>query len=136
VALAGSNRRDTAAADQEDGVLTSEEISSLDLRGMEWVVLSACDTGIGEVLPREGVLGLRRAFQQAGAGTLIMSLWAVQDEAALEWMGNLYTARGEGMPTDRAVQNASVRMLERRRQAGRSTHPFYWGTFVAAGDWR
>jgi CHAT domain-containing protein/Tfp pilus assembly protein PilF len=136
LALAGSNNRDAAPVDAEDGILTSEEIASLGLHGVEWVVLSACDTGLGEVLPREGVLGLRRAFQLAGAESLIMSLWSVQDEAALEWMDNLYSGRGDGLSTAEAVRRAGVEMIERRRRAGRSTHPFYWGAFVATGDWR
>ena len=134
--LAGANHREAAGTEEEDGILTAEEIAAMDLSGVEWTVLSACDTGVGEVKTGEGVLGLRRSFQIAGVNTLIMSLWAVQDEAALEWMGNLYAARGDGMSTARAVQNAAVRMIERRREAGRSTHPFYWGAFVAAGDWR
>jgi CHAT domain-containing protein/Tfp pilus assembly protein PilF len=136
LALAGINRRDDAGGDLEDGVLTAEEIASLDLRGVEWVVLSACETGLGEVRPREGVLGLRRAFRVAGAGSLIMSLWSVQDEAAREWMRNLYGSRSDGQSTIDAVRRASVEMINTRRRRGRSTHPFYWGAFMAAGDWR
>jgi CHAT domain-containing protein len=136
LALAGFNQRETAGPDAEDGVLTSEEIASLDLAGVEWVVLSACETGLGEVRDREGVLGLRRAFETAGAGTLIMSLWSVQDEAALEWMGHLYRGRKNGLSTADAVRRSSTEMLEKRRLKGRGTHPFYWGAFVAAGDWR
>jgi CHAT domain-containing protein len=103
---------------------------------VEWVVLSACETGLGDVRPREGLLGLRRAFQVAGAGTLIMSLWSVQDEAALSWMRELYAARAAGLSTADSVRRADVEVLKARRTAGRSTHPFYWGAFVAAGDWR
>jgi CHAT domain-containing protein len=136
LALAGFNRRATAGEGVEDGVLTAEEIASMDLRGVDWVVLSACETGLGEVQPREGVFGLRRAFRVAGAGTLIMSLWSVQDESAREWMRHLYTGRSTGLSTADAVRRAGATMIEARRRKGRSTHPFYWGAFVAAGDWR
>jgi CHAT domain-containing protein len=134
-ALAGANRHDAQAA--EDGILTAEEITALDLRGVEWAVLSACDTGVGEVLPREGVFGLRRAFQVAGTRTVIMSLWSVQDESTRHWMRQLYEARlRHGHATADAVQAASLALLRERRSQLQSTHPFYWGGFVAVGDWR
>ena len=135
LALAGANRRDQAGSG-EDGILTAEEIASLDLSGARWVVLSACETGLGRVQAGEGVQGLRRSFEVAGAATLIMSLWSVEDAAARDWMERLYKGRLEGLPTDMAVRDASLGMIESRRKAGRSTHPFYWGAFVAAGDWR
>jgi len=137
LALAGANHRASAGAGEEDGILTAEEIAALDLSGAEWVVLSACETGVGEVQAGEGVLGLRRAFEVAGAGTLIMSLWSVDDEATREWMGALYEGRlMRRLETSAALRGASLAVLERRRAAGLSTHPFYWGAFVAAGDWR
>jgi CHAT domain-containing protein/tetratricopeptide (TPR) repeat protein len=136
LALAGANRRNETKNRGEDGILTAEEIASLDLTGVEWAVLSACETGVGKVQAGEGVLGLRRAFEVAGAGTLIMSLWSVQDEPAREWMKNLYAARLGGSSTAEAVRAASLRMIEARRKAGRSTHPAFWGAFVAAGDWK
>lgn len=137
LALAHANRRLAAPDGDDDGILTAEEICGLDLRGVDWAVLSACDTGTGEVRAREGVLGLRRAFQMAGAGTLILSLWSVQDEATRQWMRALYTARFEtGLETAEAVREASRRVLAARRLAGKSGHPYYWAGFVAAGDWR
>jgi CHAT domain-containing protein len=137
LALAGANRRDEARAraDEEDGILTAEEIASLDLRGVEWAVLSGCETGVGPVQTGEGVLGLRRAFEVAGAGTLVMSLWPVSDNDALAWIRRLYSGRLGGMSTAEAVRDAGVGMIEARRRAGAVTHPFYWGAFVAAGDW-
>ena len=68
--LAGANHRDVASPDDEDGVLTAEEVAALNLSGVEWAVLSGCDTGVGEVKAGEGVFGLRRAFQVAGARTV------------------------------------------------------------------
>ncbi len=137
MALAGANRRDAAASAGDDGILTTEEIAALDLRGVEWAVLSACNTGVGEVQMGEGVLGLRRAFQIAGARSLIMSLWPVADEPTRAWMQALYRARLLlGLGTADAVHHAHTTVLAARRARGESTHPFYWAGFVSAGDWR
>jgi CHAT domain-containing protein/tetratricopeptide (TPR) repeat protein len=138
LALAGANGRRESGGDlnREDGILTAEEIASLDLSGVEWAVLSACETGVGDIRPGEGVLGLRRAFETAGAGTLIMSLWKVQDDASRQWMRALYEGRRGGLSTVEAVRAAGLTLLETRRSEGKSTHPFYWGAFIAAGDWR
>ena len=109
----------------------------LDLDGVEWAVLSACNTGLGEIKAREGVFGLRRAFQIAGVRTVIMSLWQVDDESTRQWMRTLYQRRfTANRSTADAVRDASLTILEARRAQGQSTHPFYWAGFVAAGDWR
>lgn len=137
LALAGANRRREAVPGQDDGILTAEEISALDLAGVEWAVLSACETGVGEVEAGEGVFGLRRAFQVAGVRTVIMSLWEVEDQAARVWVRMLYRGRFEKrFNTAEAVHRACLDMLEGRRRNGESTHPFYWGAFIAVGDWR
>jgi CHAT domain-containing protein len=137
LALAGANRRVQARPQDEDGILTAEEIASLDLGGVEWAVLSACDTGVGEIRAGEGVFGLRRAFQVAGVRTLIMSLWPVDDEATSQWMMRLYRHRlVNGRATIDAVHNAGLDLLHSRRARHASTHPFFWAGFVAAGDWR
>jgi CHAT domain-containing protein len=137
IALAGANRRASARANEEDGILTAEEVSALDLSGVRWAVLSACDTGLGEIRSGEGVFGLRRAFQIAGAHTVIMSLWSVEDDATRQWMRALYEGRLQRtLSTADAVREASLTVLKSRRAAGQSTHPFYWAAFVAAGDWR
>jgi CHAT domain-containing protein len=137
LALTGANRRAEASADSDDGILTAEEIASLDLSGVEWAVLSACDTGVGDAVVGEGVLGLRRAFEVAGVGTLIMSLWPVDDEPALEWMEALYRARFvRGLDTAESVSEASRELLARQRRRGEGVHPGTWGPFIAVGDWR
>lgn len=137
LALAGANERARAAAGDEDGILTAEEIAALDLARCDWAVLSACDTGVGEIRAGEGVFGLRRAFAVAGARTLIMSLWSVDDQSTRAWMRPLYGAHfHDGLATADAVRAASLAVLRARRAKGQSTHPFYWGGFVAAGDWR
>jgi CHAT domain-containing protein/tetratricopeptide (TPR) repeat protein len=134
--LAGANHRDEAGPGEDDGVLTAEEIASLDLNGVEWAVLSACDTGVGQIKAGEGVFGLQRAFQIAGVRTVIMSLWAVEDRATSDWMTGLYHQRFvKGLSTVDAVHAASLGLLRRRRAAGLDTHPFYWAGFVAVGDW-
>jgi CHAT domain-containing protein/Tfp pilus assembly protein PilF len=137
LALAGANRRASVGVDGEDGILTAEEVASLNLAGVQWAVLSACDTGNGRVVAGEGILGLERAFQVAGVRTVIMSLWAVDDDATREWMDMLYQGRVTNrLDTAEAVAGASLQVLRERRAQARSTSPFYWAGFVAAGDWR
>lgn len=137
LALAGSNRRAEAGPDEEDGILTAEEIATLDLGSVEWAVLSACETGLGEVFEAEGIFGLRRALRVAGARTSIVSLWSIQDQEALRWMEALYRNRlVDGLDTAQSVRAATRQSLQERRRDGKSTHPFHWAGFVSTGDWR
>jgi tetratricopeptide (TPR) repeat protein len=137
LAFAGANRREAPARDgADDGILTADEIASLDLRGVEWAMLSACGTGLGPSQNGEGVFGLRRTFQVAGARTVLMSLWDVEDQATRDWMRRLYERRLRGRTTVESLRDATLASLAARRAAGVSTHPFSWGAFVAAGDWR
>ena len=109
----------------------------MNLDGVEWAVLSACDTGLGEIRAGEGVFGLRRAFQIAGARTVIMSLWSVGDESTRSWMRALYAGRLQrNLSTADAVREASLAVLRDRRSRHLSTHPFYWAGFIAVGDWQ
>jgi hypothetical protein len=126
LALAGANHRAKAGPEEDDGILTAEEIAAMNLSGVEWAVLSACETGVGKVEAGEGVFGLRRAFQMAGAGTLIMSLWSVEDESARQWMRALYEGRlVKKLSTAESVRAASLEVLRSRREKGQSTHPFF-----------
>lgn len=138
LALAGANTWRQAATGAVDGLLTAEEVSGLDLGDVDWAVLSACETGLGSLEVRgEGVFGLRRAFALAGARTVIMSLWSVDDRAAAAWMSALYASRlADGASTEIAVRQASRSVLAVRRAEGLDPHPYYWAGFVAAGDWR
>ncbi len=137
LAFANANGRAATTRGEDDGVLTAEEVAALDLQGVEWVVLSACDTGLGPIRAREGVLGLRRAFQVAGARTVIMSLWSVEDRTTRLWMRELYRSRLQGRrDTIDSMSDANRAMLQARRAAGATTHPYYWAGFVATGDWR
>src|SRR5213078_1602900 len=90
IVLAGANRPPQAG--QDDGILTALEVAELDLGQVELATLSACETGLGEVAGGEGLLGLQRAFQVAGARSVVASLWKVDDRATQELMGAFYKA--------------------------------------------
>lgn len=131
LAFAGAARQAGEASDENEGLLTAEEVVTLDLRGTDWVVLSACQSGVAPAWAREGVLGMRRAFHVAGARAVIASRWPVGDESTREWMAALYAARAAGSPAGAAVGQACRAVLEARRRDGRTTHPFYWAAFGA-----
>ncbi len=136
LALAGANDRGAASLDEEDGILTAEEIAAMDLSGVDWAVLSACDTGLGEVRSGEGVFGLRRALGIAGVRTLVMSLWPVEDLVARDWMKAFYRWRLiEGRDVTGAVREASLELLARSRANGPDDNPTRWAPFVAVGHW-
>jgi CHAT domain-containing protein/tetratricopeptide (TPR) repeat protein len=134
LAFAGASRAGEQGNENE-GLLTAEEVVTLDLTGTDWVVLSACHSGFADAWSREGVLGMRRAFELAGARSVIASQWAVEDEATSEWMQALYTARAHGaVAASEAVESADRSVLAARRAAHRSTHPFFWAAFMATGE--
>ncbi len=134
LALAGANRARAGAADENEGLLTADEVVTLDLSDVDWVVLSACQSGVGQQWPLEGSIGMRRAFQLAGARAVIASQWSIADEATREWMRALYMARaGSATSASAAMREASRSVLESRRRDGRDTHPFYWAAFTATG---
>lgn len=134
--FAGANHHGQGAdrAGVEDGILTAYEVSALDLQGTELVVLSACETGLGRILSGEGVYGLRRAFQVAGAETVISTLWSVSDQMTAEMSSKLYDRRGVSLPeTIRRIQLEKIHELRRQ---GKVDHPISWGALVAYGNWR
>lgn len=130
LALTGANLR--AAPDGEDGILTALEVAHLDLVGTQLVVLSACETGIGEVHNGEGVYGLRRALVIAGARSQVMSLWQVDDVATSDLMVRYYKDLRGGKGRSDALRRSQRRMLRAKKTA----HPYYWAAFVPSGDWR
>lgn len=135
--LAGGGRRDPRPPDGEDGILTAEEIATLDLSGVGLVVLSACHTAEGTIRQGEGVFGLRRAFQVAGAASQVMSLWRIDDLAARRWMELFYDAHArQGSTLAGSVRNASRALLAEMRARGDDPGPAAWGAFIASGDWR
>jgi CHAT domain-containing protein len=125
-----------ANSNREHSILTAQQIASMDLSGVNWAVLSACNTGAGELRDGEGVLGLQRAFRVAGARSVIMTLWPVDDDMSRRYMHELYAQRfGRGASTADSIWNASQKLLADRRAAGLSTHPWYWAGFVGSGSW-
>lgn len=108
----------------EDGILTAEEISKLDLSTTEIVSLSACETGLGEIVSTEGVFGLQRAFKLSGAKTLIMSLWKVPDVATSKLMITFYKNWSSGMEVHQAFLTAQQKIKEE------FSSPYYWAGFV------
>ena len=129
LAFAGANR---GGAGKDDGLLTALEASQLDLRGTKLVVLSACNTGMGQAENGEGVYGLRRAFSIAGAETVVMSLWQVDARATTDLMKAYHHALAAGGGRAEALRQAQLAMLA----SGERSHPHYWSSFIVSGDER
>lgn len=96
------------------------------------VVLSACQTGLGETTKHECVIGLTRVLQYAGARSIVVSLWNVADESTVELMKEFYTELRNGTPKDVALQRAVAAL----RQNPKWRHPLFWAPFTLVGDWR
>jgi CHAT domain-containing protein/Tfp pilus assembly protein PilF len=131
LALAGINtwlKNRPMVQEAEDGILTAEDVGGWNLSGTKLVVLSACETGLGDVITGEGVFGLRRAFVLAGAQTLVMSLWKVPDEQTKELMVDFYKRLLAGKPRAEALREAQLAMKEKYPD------PYYWGAFICQGN--
>jgi CHAT domain-containing protein len=131
--FAGANRVETGGAPVagiEDGVLTAYQVSQLNLQGTELVVLSACETGLGEQSNSEGVFGLRRGLQEAGADAVMMSMWSVPDRETQELMALFYAKWLSGLDKPEALRQAQLKEREVVRQRYNKDLPFYWGAFV------
>lgn len=135
LALAGANsaRDDASDTRVDDGLLTAIEVATLDLVGTDLVTLSACDTGAGEVWSSEGVYGLRRAFQAAGARTLLMSQWPVPDRETFQLVSDFYERWLAGDSKRAALRGATLQALARARQERDCAHPVLWGAFMMVG---
>jgi CHAT domain-containing protein len=127
LALAGANQ---LVSGNDDGILTALEASGLDLSGTQLVVLSACETGVGKVSNGDGVYGLRRALVIAGAESLVMSLWQVDDTATRDLMAGYYTRLAAGRPRSAALRDVQLEIQRNPTYA----HPYYWAGFLPAGD--
>ena len=146
IALAGANEPPQSPWD--DGILTAEEVATLDLGKLDLAVLSACETGLGTVADGEGVLGLQRAFQLAGARSVIASLWRVGDEATRHLMEAFYeNLWGKRLGRLESLRQAQLSVLHNGGPRGMvavsadedapaRTPPFAWAGFVLSGDWR
>ncbi|MBX2910365.1 MAG: CHAT domain-containing protein [Chitinophagales bacterium] len=139
LAFAGAERTRTDTtgvrlSSVEDGILTAEEVQYLNLDSTELVVLSACETGLGEIVNGEGVYGLQRAFRAAGAKSVLMSLWKVDDLATETLMKNFYKHwLDDGMTKHDALWQAKSD-LRNDKVHPEWAKPFYWGAFVLVGE--
>jgi len=127
LAMAGANQ---LRSGEDDGILTAMEATGLDLWGTKLVVLSACETGVGKVTNGEGVYGLRRALVIAGAESLMMSLWQVDDLATRDLMAGYYARLTAGTPRSSALRDTQLQIQANPKYA----HPYYWASFLSAGD--
>jgi CHAT domain-containing protein len=128
LALAGANLRQNG---NNDGLLTAMEVAGLNLWGTKLVVLSACDTGVGEVKNGEGVYGLRRALVLAGSETQVMSLWQVSDSITQRLMTSFYLGLKQGQGRNAALRQAQLKLLHQSKL----DHPYYWAAFIQSGEW-
>jgi CHAT domain-containing protein/tetratricopeptide (TPR) repeat protein len=148
LALTGANVRPTPPG-KDDGILTALEVAELELGDVELAVLSACETGLGEeVAGGEGLLGLQRAFQVAGAGAVVASLWTVPDTPTQNLMSRFYRNHWrDGLPPREALRAAQLEMLRDGSRRGLipleggvprpdRAPPYYWAAFVLSGDGR
>ena len=144
-------RGDRMQGNEDDGVLTAKEISLLDFRGLDLLVLSACQTGLGKVTG-DGVFGLQRGFKKAGAGALLMSLWKVDDSATRLLMSGFYNYLLQGFGKHEALRRAQRDLREmtidtgekkgrraittRKKRARKDSmkklyrDPYYWAAFI------
>jgi CHAT domain-containing protein len=126
--FAGANVGETEG---DDGVLTAYEATSLDLWGTKLVVLSACETGLGDVRDGDGVYGLRRALVLAGSESQMISLWPVSDIGTRDLMIDYYKRLKAGEGRSEALRQSQLKMLTNPQRR----HPYYWASFIQSGEW-
>lgn len=141
IALAGVNTVMSGKKvpdDAEDGVLFALDVLTTDLTGTELVVLSACETGLGDIRLGEGITGLRKAFVLAGAKALLITLWAIDDQLTLQLMNSFYNYLLNGQNKASSLRRAQLRLIELLRTFNNQEYvnPLYWAGFICVGDIR
>lgn len=133
LALAGAaSALFSPAGDAHVGIVTAEEVALLELRGTKLAVVSACDSGVGELADGEGVMGLRRAFVQAGARDLLLTLWPIEDKTTARIVEEVYRRYLSGIPLDEALAETQRLEIRASRADGRDSHPRFWAPFVVS----
>jgi CHAT domain-containing protein/tetratricopeptide (TPR) repeat protein len=128
--LANFNQRQACGDDPNcNGLLTAQDVTTIDLRGTKLVFLSACETGLGTITSGEGVYGLRRAFTLAGAESQVMSLWSVNDQTTRELVESYYKNLKANQGRSQSLKTIQLELLKKYQ------FPYYWAAFIPSGNW-
>ena len=129
--LANFNQRQSCSDSDSNcnGLLTAQDVTTIDLRGTKLVFLSACETGLGKVSNGEGVYGLRRAFTLAGAESQVMSLWKVNDQTTRELVESYYQNLKANQGRSQSLKTIQLDLLKKYQ------YPYYWAAFIPSGNW-
>ena len=129
--LANFNQRQSCSDSDSNcnGLLTAQDVTTIDLRGTKLVFLSACETGLGKVSNGEGVYGLRRAFTLAGAESQVMSLWKVNDQVTRELVESYYQNLKANQGRSQSLKTIQLDLLKKYQ------YPYYWAAFIPSGNW-